>query len=41
MLPTHPTLVIAEQFGTLASLYPGQIDLTLGCASRAIDFFLI
>ena len=27
MLPNHAPLVIAEQFGTLASLYPGRIDL--------------
>ena len=27
MLPNHPPLVIAEQFGTLESLYPGRIDL--------------
>src|SRR5580698_4295751 len=27
MLPNHPPLVIAEQFGTLASLFPGRIDL--------------
>src|SRR5215210_6879468 len=26
MLPNHAPLVIAEQFGTLASLYPGRID---------------
>lgn len=32
MLPNHPPLVIAEQFGTLASLYPGRIDLALGRA---------
>ena len=32
MLPNHPPLVIAEQFGTLASLYPGRIDLGLGRA---------
>src|SRR5215813_2830541 len=32
MLPTHAPLVIAEQFGTLASLYPGRIDLGLGRA---------
>src|SRR3954470_2466476 len=30
MLPNHAPLVIAEQFGTLASLYPGRIDLGLG-----------
>src|ERR1700742_5067588 len=27
MLPNHAPLVIAEQFGTLATLYPGRIDL--------------
>lgn len=32
MLPNHATLVIAEQFGTLESLYPGRIDLGLGRA---------
>jgi luciferase family oxidoreductase group 1 len=32
MLPNHPPLVIAEQFGTLESLYPGRIDLALGRA---------
>lgn len=32
MLPNHPPLVIAEQFGTLESLYPGRIDLGLGRA---------
>ena len=32
MLPNHPPLVIAEQFGTLASLFPGRIDLGLGRA---------
>src|SRR4029079_14270468 len=30
MLPNHSPLVVAEQFGTLASLYPGRIDLGLG-----------
>ncbi|WP_435609700.1 LLM class flavin-dependent oxidoreductase [Pseudomonas knackmussii] len=35
MLPNHPPLVIAEQFGTLASLYPGRIDLGLGRAPGA------
>src|ERR1700722_14806433 len=30
MLPNHAPLVIAEQFGTLASLYPDRIDLGLG-----------
>jgi hypothetical protein len=33
MLPNHPPLIVAEQFGTLASLYPGRIDLGLGRAS--------
>lgn len=32
MLPNHSPLVIAEQFGTLAELYPGRIDLGLGRA---------
>ena len=32
MLPNHVPLVIAEQFGTLAALYPGRIDLGLGRA---------
>jgi luciferase family oxidoreductase group 1 len=32
MLPNHAPLLIAEQFGTLASLYPGRIDLGLGRA---------
>ena len=32
MLPNHAPLVIAEQFGTLASLWPGRIDLGLGRA---------
>ncbi len=32
MLPNHSPLTIAEQFGTLASLYPGRIDLGLGRA---------
>jgi len=32
MLPNHSPLVIAEQFGTLASMYPGRIDLGLGRA---------
>jgi luciferase family oxidoreductase group 1 len=32
MLPNHAPLVIAEQFGTLARLYPGRIDLGLGRA---------
>jgi luciferase family oxidoreductase group 1 len=32
MLPNHNPLVIAEQFGTLATLFPGRIDLGLGRA---------
>jgi luciferase family oxidoreductase group 1 len=32
MLPNHPPLIVAEQFGTLESLYPGRIDLGLGRA---------
>jgi luciferase family oxidoreductase group 1 len=32
MLPNHAPLVIAEQFGTLAALFPGRIDLGLGRA---------
>lgn len=43
MLPNHAPLVIAEQFGTLESLYPGRIDLGLGRApgtDRATSFAL-
>lgn len=32
MLPNHAPMVIAEQFGTLAALFPGRIDLGLGRA---------
>ncbi|WP_017462523.1 LLM class flavin-dependent oxidoreductase [Dyella ginsengisoli] len=32
MLPNHSPLQVAEQFGTLASLYPGRVDLGLGRA---------
>ena len=32
MLPNHAPLIIAEQFGTLATLYPNRIDLGLGRA---------
>lgn len=32
MLPNHSPLVIAEQYGTLAELYPGRVDLGLGRA---------
>jgi luciferase family oxidoreductase group 1 len=35
MLPNHAPLVVAEQFGTLASLYPDRIDLGLGRAVGA------
>src|SRR5580658_792023 len=30
MLPNHAPLMVAEQFGTLAALHPGRIDLGLG-----------
>ncbi|MFD2721471.1 LLM class flavin-dependent oxidoreductase [Hymenobacter monticola] len=33
MLPNHSPLIVAEQFGTLAHLYPGRIDLGLGRAA--------
>ena len=32
MLPNHSPLIIAEQFGTLATIYPGRVDLGLGRA---------
>jgi len=32
LLPNHPPLVVAEQFGTLEALYPGRIDLGVGRA---------
>ncbi len=32
MLPNHAPLLIAEQFGTLASLHPGRVELGLGRA---------
>ena len=32
MLPNHAPLVVAEQFGTLATLYPDRVELGLGCA---------
>ncbi|MBS1866810.1 MAG: LLM class flavin-dependent oxidoreductase [Acidobacteria bacterium] len=38
MLPNHSPLVIAEQFGTLESLYPGRIDLGLGRAPGTDPF---
>ena len=37
MLTNHAPLVIAEQFGTLESLYPGRIDLGLGRAPGGAD----
>lgn len=37
MLPNHAPMVIAEQFGTLESLYPGRIDLGLGRAPGTDD----
>ena len=36
MLPNHAPLVIAEQFGTLAALYPGRIELGLGRTRAAM-----
>lgn len=30
MLPNHPPLIVAEQYGALAQLYPGRVDLGLG-----------
>jgi len=32
MLPNHPPLVVAEQFGTLSALHPGRVDLGIGRA---------
>src|SRR6202162_4296859 len=37
MLPNHAALVIAEQFGTLETLYPGRIDLGVGRAPGSDD----
>lgn len=37
MLPNHAPLVIAEQFGTLESIYPGRIDIGLGRAPGTSD----
>ena len=34
VLPNHPPLIVAEQFGTLAALFPGRIDLGLGRGIR-------
>jgi luciferase family oxidoreductase group 1 len=41
MLPNHSPLVIAEQFGTLASLHPGRIDLGLGRAPGTDQFTML
>ena len=38
MLPNHAPLVIAEQFGTLETLFPGRIDLGLGRAAGSDPF---
>jgi luciferase family oxidoreductase group 1 len=38
MLPNHSPLVVAEQFGTLETLYPGRIDLGLGRAPGADQY---
>ena len=38
MLPNHAPLIIAEQFGTLAALFPGRIDLGLGRAPGTDQF---
>jgi luciferase family oxidoreductase group 1 len=38
MLPNHAPLIIAEQFGTLAALHPGRIDLGLGRAPGSDQF---
>ena len=38
MLPNHAPLIIAEQFGTLESLYPGRIDLGIGRAPGGDTF---
>jgi luciferase family oxidoreductase group 1 len=37
MLPNHTPFMVAEQFGTLESLYPGRIDLGVGRASGSAD----
>ena len=38
MLPNHSPMLIAEQFGTLATLYPDRIDLGLGRLWRCCHF---
>ena len=40
MLPNHAPLLIAEQFGTLESLYPGRIDLGKGLVVERLGFVL-
>src|SRR5215204_3636771 len=37
MLPNHAPLMIAEQFGTLETLYPGRIDLGVGRAPGTVQ----
>lgn len=36
MLPNHSPLIVAEQFGTLETLYPNRVDLALGRAPERI-----
>jgi alkanesulfonate monooxygenase SsuD/methylene tetrahydromethanopterin reductase-like flavin-dependent oxidoreductase (luciferase family) len=38
MLPNHAPLIVAEQFGTLATLFPNRIDLGLGRAPGTDQF---
>src|SRR5699024_4902117 len=38
MLPNHSPLVVAEQFGTMAQIYPGRVDLGL-CRAPGTDMF--
>ena len=40
MLPNHSPMVVAEQFGTLATLYPGRIDLGMGRAPGTDQYTL-
>lgn len=37
LLPNHPPLVVAEQFGTLEALHPGRIDLGVGRAPGSVN----
>ena len=37
MLPNHPPLIVAEQYGALAHLYPGRVDLGLGRSAAGSD----